>query len=141
MPAPAFLRNTPPRPRGFWSTPEIAHLFGCCRTTARRLVERGEIAGFRLGSGKWAVTHEALIAFLRSRPEFVQLVPRAEEIGGADDLSMAASEAIMRADISPEKKLAWMYEVCRDWEARATAEADGSPAAQTPLPETMVRSS
>lgn len=83
MPAPAFRVNTPPRPRGFWSTGELRRVFGCDVKTVARLIDAGHLPGFRLGSGRRAVRHEALIAFLRSREEYRQLIPLAERLGGA----------------------------------------------------------
>lgn len=78
----ASFASLPPARRGYWVASDVAALLGCCRTTARNLIDSGEIPSRHSGlTRKRMVGHDQLLAWLASRPRFVGLIPRAEEIG------------------------------------------------------------
>jgi hypothetical protein len=56
----------------YYTSGQVARLFGVTSTTAAKWIDRGVLKGFRLpGSLKRRVAHVELIAFVCRHPEFV----------------------------------------------------------------------
>ena len=64
--------------KSHYTTGDIAHLMGVAHSTAARLIDQGEIRGIWLPTKRRQrrITHGALVAFVRQRPDFKYMLER-----------------------------------------------------------------